>query len=164
VEQANDVAQVDRIADAFLHGTDTLPLPTGTDNPLAERIGPVWTLAGAAARMPGRGNKTLGPERLRQRVTEQTLVGLFTRDRKWVLPAWQFRAVDDRLVVSEPVIALWRQLPHDPERASDWTIAAWMASPLGSLGGSSPLAWLERHGLDDTLADAAGRVRARTAA
>lgn len=164
LEQAEDLDQIDRIVDALVDGSDTLPFPADTGNALADRIGPVWTLKGAAARMVGQGTKPLTAERLRQRVTDRTLVGLFTRDRKWVLPAWQFRVVDGQLRVRDDVVALWQLLPHDPQRTSAWTTAAWMVSPLGSLESDTPLGWLDRRGLDQTLVAAAARVRARTAA
>lgn len=164
VDEAQDPSELEGFVEATLDATGTLPLPPSNGNALADRIGPVWTLKGAALRMSGHGAKPLGSERLRQRATERTLVGLFTRDRKWVLPAWQFRTVDGRLTVRDDVVKLWRELPHDPQRASDWTMAAWMASPLASLGRHTPLEWLGLHGMDAALAGAAARVRARTAA
>lgn len=166
IDAASSAARIAGVVDAFLDGTDTLPTTdAAAGNPLADRIGPCWTLKAAAERMPGQGGKHLSPERLRQRVKERTLVGLQTHDRYWVIPAWQLRATAmGHLTVRDDVAALWQLLPVDPDRVSDWTLASWMAGPLGSLGGSSPLAWLDTHGLDRTLDNAARGVRARLAA
>jgi hypothetical protein len=162
VAAAESAEEVDAVVASLTAALDTLPL-YADGHPLARRIGPCWTLEGAAVRLRGRDGGPLNPETLRVRATKHTLVGVQAADdRRWYLPAWQFDTDRGQLRVRDDVVALWQLLPHDT--ASAWTHAAWMASPLRSLDGRSPLAWVDEHGLDDNVADAARRVAVRLSA
>lgn len=159
VSSAGSADEVEAVVASFAAALETFPRQA-EGHPLANRIGPCWTLEGAAARMRGRTGRPLNPETLRIRATKGTLAGVQAADDcRWYLPAWQFTTDRGRLDVREAIIALWRSLPRDT--ASAWTHAAWMVSPLESLEGRSPVGWVDEHGLDDTVGAAARRVAAR---
>jgi hypothetical protein len=53
-------------------------------------------------------------------------------------------------------------LPTD--RFDGWTVAAWITGSRRDLDAASPLEWLDTHGLDDRLQQAASDFRRRAAA
>jgi hypothetical protein len=162
VSSAGSAAEVEAVVASFAAALETFP-SQAEGHRLANRIGPCWTLEGAATRMRGRTGQPLHPETLRIRAAKGTLVGVQAADdRRWYLPAWQFTTDRGRLAVRDAIVALWRLLPRDA--ASAWTHAAWMVSPLNSLEGRSPVGWVGEHELDDTVRAAARRVSTRLSA
>lgn len=137
-----------------------LPRP----NRFADRVGPVYTTGQLQRLLPGIDSDGISDQAVRNRLAAHTLIGIKTRDGRWVFPAWQFRVRPGRLTVRTDVIDLWRRLPVDDGTLDAWTLMAWMTGARKDLDGLSPLEWLAEHGDDDRLARAAGRVRARAAA
>lgn len=135
------------------------PRPADGDR-LAERVGPCYRTAQLVRLLPESG-QPITDEAVRARRRSGSLIGLRTRDRRWVYPAWQFRVRPGRLVVRDDVFDLWALLgtADDP-----WSRAAWMGGRRRDLDGHSPLAWLQVHGLDERLRVAAGDRRRRAAA
>lgn len=135
------------------------PRPANGDR-LAERVGPCYRTAQLVRLLPESG-RPITDEAVRARRRSGSLLGLRTRDRRWVYPAWQFRARPGRLVVRDDVLDLWALLgaADDP-----WSRAAWVRGPRRDLDGHSPLTWLEAHGLDERLRAAAGDRRGRAVA
>lgn len=127
---------------------------------LAERVGPCYRTAQLVRLLP-EGEQPITDEAVRARRQSGHLIGLKTRDRRWVYPAWQFRARPGRLVVRDDVLDLWSLVGTNDD---PWSRAAWMAGPRRDLDGQSPLAWLEAHRLDERLRAAAGDRRRRAAA
>lgn len=127
---------------------------------LAERVGPCFRTAQLVRLLPESGPR-ITDEAVRARRQSGRLIGLRTRDRRWLYPAWQFHTRPGRLVIRDDVLELWGLLGavDDP-----WSRAAWLSGPRGDLAGVSPLAWLDRHGLDGRLRAAAGERRRRAAA
>ncbi|CAN5471837.1 hypothetical protein BH23ACT7_BH23ACT7_10160 [soil metagenome] len=122
-----------------------------------DRIGPFYT-TGQLTRMLGVPGEQITGVAVRDRRDRGTLLGCRTADGKWVYPTFQFRGRR----VRDDVIGLLRQLPTD--RFDGWTVAAWITGPRRDLDGASPLRWLDTHGLDDRLRQAASRFRSRAAA
>ena len=153
VDATSGGEELAQIVAAYEAAVATLPA-TPAGNPLAERVGPCWTLEGAAARMSSRSGGLLTPEALRVRATRHTLVGVQTEDRRWFLPGWQFDVDRERLVPNAAVTELWQLLPHGA--ASPWTHAAWMVSRHRQLDSATPVAWVRKHGVDEAARTAAG--------
>lgn len=127
---------------------------------LAERVGPCYRTAQLVRLLP-EGGGPITDEAVRARRQSGHLIGLKTRDRRWVYPVWQFRTRPGRLVVRDDVLDLWGLLGADDD---PWSRAAWMTGRRRDLDGQDPLAWLEAHGLDERLRAAAGDRRRRVAA
>jgi hypothetical protein len=86
VAAAESAEEVDAVVASLTAALDTLPL-YADGHPLARRIGPCWTLEGAAVRLRGRDGGPLNPETLRVRATKHTLVGVQAADdRRWYCP------------------------------------------------------------------------------
>ena len=161
VDAAAGGEELAQIVAAYETAVATLPAsPVG--NPLAERVGPCWTLEGAAVRMSSRSGGPLTPEALRVRAIRRTLVGVQTEDRRWFLPGWQFDVDRERLVPNAAVTELWQLLPHDA--ASPWTHAAWMVSRHRRLDRCTPVDWVRDHGVDEAARVAAGARAAQLVA
>lgn len=135
-------------------------LGESVSHPLAERIGPCHRTP-QLQRLLSESGAPITDEAVRGRIRSGSLIGLKTRDRRWVFPAWQFHARAGRLVVRADVVELWRLTDGGFDA---WTRAAWMAGARRDLDGSAPLEWLEAHGLDPRLRAAAGDFRRRAAA
>lgn len=150
-----DVGGVERVAEVVRHA-----LPRA--NRFADRIGPVYT-TGQLQRLLA-GPDEITDEAVRARRTQGRLVGVKTADGRWAWPAFQFRVAPGRLVPRDDVLALWNVLPWRDGHLDDVTLVAWLRGPRRDLDGATPLEWLERHGLDEALRRAAGRVRRRSAA
>lgn len=153
--EVGDVGGVSQIADLV---RAVLPRP----NRFAARVGPVYATGQLTRLLPGAEAAPISDEAVRDRQRNRRLVGFKTADGRWAWPAWQFRAAPGRLTPREDVIALWRLLPD--EGPSELMRIAWMTGAHDGLAGQSPLLWLEQHGLDDLLRQAAGRWAGRTAA
>lgn len=131
--------------------------------PLADRIGPVYTLAELCGWLTPPGAPPLTAEAVRKRAVKQQLVAFRTDDNYWAFPTWQFAAVSGRLIVNHDVIALWTQLPHDGWRSAG-TLAAWMNTRLSSMDADAPAAFARLHGVTDpTVQAAVSRLRVGTA-
>lgn len=146
-----DPEQADLLALAF-------PRPANSER-LAERVGPCFRTVQLVGLLP-EGGLPITDEAVRARRRSGHLIGLKTRDRRWVYPAWQFRTRPGRLVVRDDVHELWALLGADDDA---WSRAAWMSGPRRDLDGRSPLAWLETYGLHERLRSAAGDRRRRAA-
>lgn len=127
---------------------------------LAGRVGPCYRTSQLVRLLPASG-QPITDEAVRARRQSGHLIGLKTRDRRWVYPAWQFRTRPGRLVVRDDVLDLWALLGADDD---PWSRAAWARGPRRDLDEHSPLAWLDIHGLDERLRAAAGDRRRRAAA
>ena len=113
--------------------------------------------------LPGAGKSPISEQAVRSRIDSARLIAFKTADGRWAAPAFQFRVRPGGLEVREPVIALWRRLPvGGPIAHVD--LAAWLTGRRRDLENTTPLQWLEEHGLDDRLERAAGQVRRRAAA
>jgi hypothetical protein len=92
---------------------------------------------------PGQIAKLLGGVS-RQAVADRrgrgTLLGLKTADGVWVYPKFQL-GLDNEILPGLP--AVLKTLLDS--KVDDWTLAGWLVSPLETLGGSSPIQWLERR-------------------
>lgn len=131
-----------------------------TSGTLPDRIGPCYRTV-QLVRLLSETGRTLTDEAVRARRRSGGLIGLRTRDRRWVYPAWQFHTRPGRLIVRDDVLALWGSLgDHD----DPWSRAAWLTGRRADLDRAHPLAWLDRHGLDSRLRAAAADRRRRTAA
>jgi hypothetical protein len=131
-----------------------------TSGRLADRVGPCYRTNQLVRLLPESG-AAITDEAVRARRESGRLIGLRTRDRRWLYPAWQFRTRPGRLEVRADVLDLWQLLGHADDA---WSRAAWLTGPRADLAGESPLGWLDRHGLDRGLRAAAGDRRRRAAA
>lgn len=150
----DEVAGVEEVAGLVRR---VLPRP----NRFAERVGAVYTTGPLRRLLAGPGHEITG-EAIRQRHAAGNLVGFKTADGRWAWPAFQFRAAPGRLAVRRDVLALWRLLPY--KELDGLLLVSWLTGRRDDLDGETPLAWLERHGLDERLRTAAGEVRRRAAA
>ncbi len=136
-----------------------LPRP----NRYAARIGPVYTVGQLRYALPGAGKSPISEQAVRNRIDSGRLIAFKTADDRWAAPAFQFRVRPGGLEVREPVIALWRRLPMGGPIATV-DLVAWLTGRRRDLEDTTPLQWLEKHGLDDRLERAAGQLRRRAAA
>jgi hypothetical protein len=137
-------------------------LDAGDRSALAERIGPVYRTEDLARWLTSPVAGPMTGEAVRKRGKARQLVAVRTDDGHWAFPAWQFDAVAGRLVPRPPVIALWKELPHDGF-LTDADLAAWMQTRLASLGGT-PVDHVLGSGRTSQLESALSRLAARVAA
>lgn len=133
-------------------------------NRFAERVGPVYTTGQLQVLLPGLNAREISDQAVRNRLEHGRLIGAKTRDNRWVFPTFQFHVRPGKLDVRDEVLELWSQLPAGDGTLDDWTLLAWLLGARKDLDGHSPLEWLDEHGLDQRLARATGRVRARAVA
>lgn len=107
-----------------------VPRPSGWDDLLGPFYGP-----GQVAEVLGGISRQAVAERRQRR----TLLGLRTDDGHWVYPVFQF---DERNAIPTGLAELLRILGDSG--VDDWSLAGWLASPLRSLDGSTPIEWLRR--------------------
>lgn len=137
-------------------------LDAGGRSALAERIGPVYRTEDLARWLSSAAAGPMTGEAVRKRGKARQLVAVRTDDGHWAFPAWQFDPVAGRLVPRQPVIALWRDLPHDGF-LTDADLAAWMHTRLASLNGT-PVDHVLAEGRTAQLDGALRRLAARFAA
>jgi hypothetical protein len=106
----------------------SLPSPS----PWNQAVGPFYSASQITEIFGGVSRQAVADRRDRR-----TLLALRTRDGQWVYPVFQFGR-DGQVVkgLSELLQIL------APSGVDDWTLAGWLSSPLRSLGGTSPRAWL----------------------
>lgn len=137
-------------------------LDAGGRSALAERIGPVYRTEDLARWLTSAAAGPMTGEAVRKRGKVRQLVAVRTDDGHWAFPAWQFDAVAGRLVPRQPVIALWRHLPHDGF-LTDADLAAWMHTRLTGLNGT-PVDHVLAHGRTAQLDGALHRLATRVVA
>ena len=115
----------------------TLPSPSPWD----ELIGPFYGPAQVARALGDVSRQAVADRRQRR-----TLLGLKTADGHWVYPVFQF---DRHNSVLSGLPELLRILAASD--VDDWSLAGWLASPLRSLGGRTPIEWLRSEGEPETL-------------
>lgn len=109
----------------------TVPSPSRWD----ELLGPFYTTT--------QMSKLLGEisrQAVMDRVQRRTLLGLKTADGVWVYPRFQ---LDERNEVLSGLAAVLQAF--DPDEVDEWTLAAWLVSPLQPLGGRSVIDWLREE-------------------
>lgn len=131
--------------------------------PVADRIGPVYTLAQIREWLTPPGVALLTGEAVRKRALKHQLVAFRTDDNQWAFPAWQFTPTAGQLIVNRHVTGLWQSLPHDSWRSAA-TLAAWMNTRLASMDGQTPAQHVRVHGVDDVARAAVARLRVGAAA
>jgi hypothetical protein len=162
VDVAADNPTEDHVAAAVRQAVEAMEGALPRRNRFAERAGLVYRTEQLRALLVGAGRPALTHEAVRQRGAQHRLVAAKTADRRWVWPAFQFRAESGRLVARDEVIALWRRLPH--ETMSAWTLLGWLSGPRRDLDGRTPLDWVGGHGIDDRLEAAIGKLARRASA
>ena len=115
----------------------TLPSPSPWDDLIGPFYGPAQI-----ARLLGDVSRQAVADRRQRR----TLLGLKTADGHWVYPIFQFDR-HNRVISGLP--ELLRILAASG--IDDWSLAGWLASPLRSLGGRTPIEWLRNEGDPETL-------------
>lgn len=128
----------------------------------AERIGPVYATGQLQRLLPGPDRPPVTDEAVRDRHRSGRLVGFKTADGRWAWPAFQFEVRGGRLALRPEVIELWRRLPWSTANALE--LVSWLTGPRRDLDGGTPIDHVVRHGIDDRLARAVERLRARLAA
>jgi hypothetical protein len=119
----------------------SLPAPSGWN----AAVGPFYGSVQISKVLGGISRQAVADRRSRH-----TLLALRTSDGQWVYPTFQF---DEHHEVIPGLPAVVQTLAESG--VDDWTLAGWLVSPMRSLGGSTPIAWL-RSGKDvDTLRTAA---------
>lgn len=106
----------------------TLPQPSPWDGAL----GPFYTSAQITEVLGGISRQAVAERRARR-----TLLALRTADGHWVYPTRQFNEHHEVLAGLPEVLQTLAGSGID-----DWTLAGWLASPMTSLEGFSPIAWL----------------------
>ncbi len=157
LEATGRAVTVEELEDAL-----ALSLPVAAPSPWAERIGPVFTTGQLQELLAGVGTAPRTDEAVRDRRRKGRLIGFKTADGRWAWPAFQFRVAPGRLVPRRDVLELWHALAW--EDAEPLGLISWLTGRRRDLDEATPLRWLDEHGLDQRLTDAAARLRGRLAA
>lgn len=121
-------------------------------------VGPVYLTTQVRALL-GR-DRPVSRQAVADRLARRTLLGMTTRDRRAVYPAWQFQG---RQVLAGLPAVLQAFLDEDGRPVvDDWTLASWLRTPLDTLDGHSVADRLATGALESATA-AAGAAAARWA-
>ncbi len=115
----------------------TLPSPSPWDDLIGPFYGPAQV-----ARVLGNVSRQAVADRRQRR----TLLGLKTADGHWVYPLFQFDRCNRVLAGLPELLRILAASGID-----DWSLAGWLASPLRSLGGRTPIECLRSERDAETL-------------
>lgn len=138
-----ELGSADEVADRMVA---ILPAPSGWN----AAVGPFYG-AGQIGKVLG----GISRQAVADRRSRRTLLALRTADGPWVYPTFQFDEHHEVVPGLPAVIQILAESGVD-----DWTLAGWLVSPMRSLGGSTPVAWL-RAGNDLERLQALARDAAR---
>lgn len=129
---------------------------------IPRRVGAVYTTDQLARYLAAPGHP-LTTEAVRKRAKQHRLVSFVAGEGVWLFPAWQFTEAGGRVAPVQPVIEVWRRLPHGSAMdAVD--LAMWLNTRLRSLDRQTPARRAAAWGADDpALTAAVSRLRARAA-
>lgn len=128
-----DLGSPEELAERMLA---SVPAPS----PWAE-LGNFYSTSGVAKLLGGVSRQAIADRRQRG-----TLLALRTADGAWVYPELQF---DEHHAVIDGLPEIWRILRAS--HVDEWTLSSWLASPMSSLQGRSPIEWLRRGEDRETL-------------